>query len=83
MRCIIIKRRAEFSGSHRYWLPELSARENQRKFGSGAREMVRGHNYVLYVSIAGDLDEHGMVLNFSDLKQVVNREVTSQLYFLF
>jgi 6-pyruvoyltetrahydropterin/6-carboxytetrahydropterin synthase len=82
MKCII-NRRAQFSASHRYWLPELSEAENSEKFGQCACAPGHGHNYVLYVSMAGDLDESGMVLNLSDVKQVIKREVTSQLDFSY
>jgi 6-pyruvoyltetrahydropterin/6-carboxytetrahydropterin synthase len=82
MKCII-NRRAQFSASHRYWLSELSAAENAKQFGQCARAPGHGHNYVLYVSMAGDLDEYGMVLNLSDVKQVIKREVTSQLDFSY
>ncbi len=82
MRCII-NRRAQFSASHRYWLPELSDTENTQKFSLCARAPGHGHNYVLYVSMAGELDEYGMVLNLSDVKHVIKREVTSQLDFSY
>lgn len=82
MKCTI-DRRAQFSASHRYWLPELSQAENFERFGACARSPGHGHNYVLYVSMAGDLDEYGMVLNLSDVKQVIKREITSQLDFSF
>lgn len=82
MKCII-NRRAEFSASHRYWLPELSEAENLEKFGDCTRFPGHGHNYVLYVAMEGDLDEYGMVLNLSDVKQVIKREVTSQLNFSY
>ncbi len=82
MKCII-NRRAEFSASHRYWLPELSEAENQTLFGPCMRFPGHGHNYVLYVSMEGDLDEYGMVLNLSDVKKVIKREVTSQLDFSY
>ena len=82
MKCII-DRRAQFSASHRYWLPELSKAENFERFGACARSPGHGHNYVLYVSMAGELDEYGMVLNLSDVKQVIKREVTSQLDFSY
>jgi 6-pyruvoyltetrahydropterin/6-carboxytetrahydropterin synthase len=82
MRCII-NRRAQFSASHRYWLPELSESENAERFGPTARFPGHGHNYVLYVSMEGELDEYGMVLNLSDVKQVIKREVTSQLDFSY
>ncbi|MBO3460931.1 6-carboxytetrahydropterin synthase [Aetokthonos hydrillicola Thurmond2011] len=78
MQCII-NRRAQFSASHRYWLSELSEAENIEKFGACSRFPGHGHNYVLFVSLKGELDENGMVLNLSDVKQIINREVTSQL----
>lgn len=82
MKCII-DRRAQFSASHRYWLPELSDADNQERFGSCTRFPGHGHNYVLYVSMWGELDEYGMVLNLSDVKHVIKREVTSQLDFSY
>ena len=82
MKCII-NRRAQFSASHRYWLPELSEAENRTRFGPCMRAPGHGHNYVLYVAMAGDLDEYGMVLNLSDVKHVIKQEVTSQLDFSY
>lgn len=82
MKCII-NRRAQFSASHRYWLPELSDTENWQKFGLCARTPGHGHNYVLYVSMVGELDEYGMVLNLSDVKHVIKQEVTGQLDFSY
>ncbi len=82
MKCIIT-RRARFSASHRYWFPELNEAENSQKFGKCAEAPGHGHNYVLYVSMLGDLDEYGMVLNLSDVKQILKREVTSQLDFSY
>lgn len=82
MKCII-NRRAQFSASHRYWLPELSEAENTKQFGPCTRAPGHGHNYVLYVSMEGELDQYGMVLNLSDVKQTIKQEVTSQLDFSY
>ncbi len=82
MKCII-NRRAQFSASHRYWLSELSDAENAQRFGPCINFPGHGHNYVLYVAMEGDLDEHGMVLNLSDVKHVIKQEVTSQLDFAY
>lgn len=82
MKCII-NRRAQFSASHRYWLPELSNDENIRRFGRCANAPGHGHNYVLYVAMEGELDRYGMVLNLSDVKQVIKREVTNPLDFSY
>ncbi|BAQ65085.1 6-carboxytetrahydropterin synthase [Geminocystis sp. NIES-3709] len=78
MECIV-NRRAKFSASHRYWLPELSDEENQARFGANSRFPGHGHNYLLYVSIIGELDKYGMVQNLSEVKKVIKQEVTSQL----
>jgi 6-pyruvoyltetrahydropterin/6-carboxytetrahydropterin synthase len=78
MECIV-NRRAKFSASHRYYLPELSPEENWQRFGANSRFPGHGHNYELYVSLVGELDEYGMVLNLSDVKKVIKTEVTSQL----
>lgn len=82
MKCII-NRRTQFSASHRYWLPELSEAQNQQQFGRGAQFPGHGHNYVLFVSLEGDLDEYGMVQNLSQVKKVINQEVTSQLDYAY
>ena len=78
MECIV-NRRAKFSASHRYWLPELSPEENQERFGANSRFPGHGHNYEMYVSLIGELDQYGMVQNLSDVKKVIKKEVTSQL----
>jgi 6-pyruvoyltetrahydropterin/6-carboxytetrahydropterin synthase len=78
MQCIV-NRRAQFSASHRYWLPELAEAENQKRFGANSRFPGHGHNYVLYVSLIGELDRYGMVQNLSNVKKVIKKEVTSQL----
>jgi 6-pyruvoyltetrahydropterin/6-carboxytetrahydropterin synthase len=82
MDCII-NRRAQFSASHRYWLPELGEAENQAKFGLCSRFPGHGHNYVLYVSLFGELDQYGMVQNLSYVKQVIKSEITSQLDYAY
>jgi 6-pyruvoyltetrahydropterin/6-carboxytetrahydropterin synthase len=78
MRCII-NRRAQFSASHRYWLPELDEGENRKRFGAGSRFPGHGHNYVLYVSLEKEINHYGMVENLSTVKRVIKREITSQL----
>lgn len=82
MKCII-DRRAQFSASHRYWLPELDEAENQRLFGACSRFPGHGHNYVLFASLEGEIDQYGMVENLSVVKQVIKQEVTSQLNYSY
>ena len=79
----VITRRACFSSSHRYWLPEKSPEENLSLFGKCSFAPGHGHNYELIVSMGGQLDSDGMVLNLSDVKHSIKNEVTGQLDFRF
>jgi 6-pyruvoyltetrahydropterin/6-carboxytetrahydropterin synthase len=82
MQCVI-HRRAQFSASHRYWLPELDETENRERFGVCSRFPGHGHNYVMYVSLAGKVDQYGMVQNLSNVKRVIKQEITSQLDYAY
>jgi 6-pyruvoyltetrahydropterin/6-carboxytetrahydropterin synthase len=75
----VITRRATFSASHRYWLPELSPEENQARFGLCSLASGHGHNYELIVAMGGGLDGDGMVLNLSEVKHAIRSQVTAQL----
>lgn len=47
----------EFSASHRLYCPDLSSEENQQIFGKCANPNGHGHNYVLDVTVGGDVCE--------------------------
>jgi 6-pyruvoyltetrahydropterin/6-carboxytetrahydropterin synthase len=80
-RPCVITRRAAFSASHRYWLPELSPEQNLASFGACSLEPGHGHNYELIVAMGGGLDADGMVLNLSEVKHAIREQVTAQLDF--
>ncbi|WP_286161021.1 6-pyruvoyl trahydropterin synthase family protein [Aphanothece minutissima] len=82
-RPCVITRRATFSASHLYRLPELDDAENTRRFGRCSLAPGHGHNYELTVAMGGPLDADGMVLNLSDVKHAIRREVTEPLDFRF
>jgi len=73
---IYLTRRAEFSASHFYHNPGLSAEENRRLFGKCNNPHGHGHNYVLEVTVGGEIDPTtGMVVNLKDLKKILEQEV--------
>jgi len=80
-RPCLITRRARFSASHLYWLPELSDDDNRARFGPCSQAPGHGHNYELIVAMAGPLDANGMVLNLSEVKHAIKAEITAQLDF--
>ena len=79
----MITRRATFCASHLYRLPELDEAENAHRFGRCSLAPGHGHNYELTVAMGGPLDGDGMVLNLSDVKHAIRREVTEPLDFRF
>jgi 6-pyruvoyltetrahydropterin/6-carboxytetrahydropterin synthase len=82
-RPCVITRRAGFSASHLYRLPELTDAENRARFGPCSLAPGHGHNYELIVAMAGVLDANGMVLNLSEVKHAIRREVIEPLDFRF
>jgi 6-pyruvoyltetrahydropterin/6-carboxytetrahydropterin synthase len=82
-RPCVITRRACFSASHLYRLPELDEAENQARFGLCSLEPGHGHNYELVVAMAGSLDSDGMVLNLSEVKHAIREVVIEPLNFRF
>lgn len=77
---IYLTRRAEFSASHYYQSPALTPEENKQLYGKCANPHGHGHNYVLEVTVGGEIDERsGMVVDLKDLKEVMSREVLDVL----
>lgn len=67
----LITKRAEFSASHSYWNDALSSEENRKVFGKHCIE--HGHNFVMDVTVEGDVDPRtGMIINLFDLKKIIN-----------
>jgi 6-pyruvoyltetrahydropterin/6-carboxytetrahydropterin synthase len=72
-------RRYRFAASHRLHTDRLSEEENVRVFGKCANPFGHGHNYVLEVSVSGDVDPAtGMNANLADLDGFVRREVLDE-----
>ena len=73
---VYLTRRASFSASHRLWSEQLTEEENLALYEKCANPNGHGHNYVLEVTVRGMPDARtGMVLNLTELKDVMNTEV--------
>ena len=71
---LLLTRRATFSAAHVLRREDWSDDENRSVFGACAGD--HGHNYVLEVSVGGDVDRAtGMVLNLKDLDRVIRAEI--------
>jgi 6-pyruvoyltetrahydropterin/6-carboxytetrahydropterin synthase len=77
---VYLTRKIEFSASHLYHNPQLSAEENKRIFGKCNNPHGHGHNYALEVTVAGEPDPvTGMVLDLKELKEILEREITQKM----
>ncbi|MGH7250225.1 MAG: 6-carboxytetrahydropterin synthase [Nitrospiraceae bacterium] len=74
MAKVLLTKRIEFSASHRYHNDAWDAERNRVVFGACNHEPGHGHNYLLEVTVAGEVDaDTGMVVNLYDLKQVLKQ----------
>ncbi len=77
---VYLTRKLEFSASHLYHNPALSAEDNKRIFGKCNNPHGHGHNYTLEVTVAGEPDPvTGMVLDLKELKEILEREITQRM----
>jgi 6-pyruvoyltetrahydropterin/6-carboxytetrahydropterin synthase len=71
---VLLTKRIEFAAAHRYENPIWSVERNRAVFGPCYTDPGHGHNYLLEVTAAGEVDaDTGMVLNLSDLKRVLEQ----------
>lgn len=74
MAPVLLTKRIEFAASHRYHNPRWDAGTNRAAFGACNNPHGHGHNYLVEVTVGGDVDPvTGMVVNLYDLKQVLEQ----------
>jgi 6-pyruvoyltetrahydropterin/6-carboxytetrahydropterin synthase len=77
---ITITKIFNFCAGHRLHLPEMSDSENFELFGACSNPAGHGHNYVLEITVSGNVDpKTGMIIDLKDLKDVVTREIIDQV----
>lgn len=73
-----LERRYRFSASHLYRRPEWSEEENRARFGRCTNP--HGHNYRLYVQVAGEPHPAtGFIVDLADLDRLVTNQVLDRL----
>lgn len=80
MPTVTVTRRLTFNAAHRVHNPSLSEAENQALFGKCNNPNWHGHNYVLEVSVKGEISERtGYVMDLGALKRLVETEVIQEV----
>jgi 6-pyruvoyltetrahydropterin/6-carboxytetrahydropterin synthase len=80
MSTVTVTRRMHFNAAHRVHNPALSDAENAQLFGKCNNPNWHGHNYILDVSVKGEISARtGYVVDLARLKDIVNREVVDKV----
>src|SRR6185295_7037085 len=71
---VLLSKKIEFAAAHRYHNPKWDADRNRAVFGACNNEHGHGHNYLLEVTVTGEVDrQSGMVVNLYDLKKALEQ----------
>ena len=77
---VFITKQVHFCAAHKLYNPDWSKEKNEEIFGPCANENWHGHNFDLFITIKGTPDpETGFVMNFKELKKIVNREIIDRV----
>ena len=77
---VYLTRRERFSAAHRLFNPALSDEENEKIYGPCANPNWHGHNYYLWVTVAGEVNsETGYVVDLKQLSSIIKEQVIVKL----
>ena len=77
---VYVTRREVFSASHRLTNPELTEEENNVIYDKCNFQYGHGHNYILEVVVAGEINpKTGYVIDLKKLKKIVREIVISKV----
>ena len=77
---VTVTRRLRFNAAHRLHNSALSTEENRALYGADNNPSGHGHNYVLEVSVTGEVDERtGYVIDLGALRRIVQEEIIGNL----
>ena len=77
---IFLTRREQFSAAHRMYRKDWTDIENRDVFGKCSNPNWHGHNYVMFVTIRGEIsEEHGFVMNLDKLKRIIHERVIRKI----
>lgn len=69
---VLLTKRIEFAAAHRYVRADWDEARNRSVFGACSNAPGHGHNYMLEVTMSGEVDRRtGMVINLFDLKEIL------------
>jgi len=75
-----ITRRERFNAAHRLFREDWSDEKNEEVFGQCSNPNWHGHNYIMFVTVKGDINpETGFVVNLKDLSRILRTRVIDKI----
>ncbi len=73
---VSVSRKSYFNAAHRLHVASWSAEKNKEVFGLCNNDNYHGHNYVLIVTVVGEINPiSGFVLDTKILKDIIKTEI--------
>jgi 6-pyruvoyltetrahydropterin/6-carboxytetrahydropterin synthase len=80
MNIVYLTRRERFNAAHRMFRSDWSDETNLEVFGKCSNPLWHGHNYVMYVTVKGQVNpETGCLVNLTHLSQIIKNEIIEKL----
>ncbi len=77
---IYITRKEHFNAAHRLFRKDWSEEKNFQVFGKCSNPNWHGHNYILTVTVKGNIDtETGFLMNLKDLSDLIHKYVIQKV----
>ncbi len=77
---MFITRRERFNAAHRLFREDWTDEKNLEVFGMCSNPNWHGHNYILYVTVKGNVSkETGFVVNLKDLSKIIKTKVINKI----
>ena len=77
---LYITRKETFNAAHRLFRPDYDDDKNLEVFGKCSNPNWHGHNYTLWVTVAGELNpETGFVINLKALSTIIQNKVIEKI----
>jgi 6-pyruvoyltetrahydropterin/6-carboxytetrahydropterin synthase len=77
---VFLTRRERFNAAHRLFRSDWSDERNSEVYGKCSNPNWHGHNYVLYVTVKGEMDpDLGYAVNLKTLSRVIQETIIEKV----
>jgi 6-pyruvoyltetrahydropterin/6-carboxytetrahydropterin synthase len=77
---LYITRKENFNAAHRLFRADYDDKKNLEVFGKCSNPNWHGHNYTLWVTVAGDINpETGFVINLKHLSMTIQEKIIDKI----